>query len=184
MFTIAYCVLINWYLWCTVSPELNPKCRDDSTNKYFTNLYLLEGTCFAMSCCLYHQAHFLFAFRYFEVAEMFGRKDKTMKKHIKIRKVTSKISYAVVGLIAINYLIYIADFANNRINHKLDTSKIYDWTYMNIPSFFLTADCALLVIGLVWICHSLKHDPKVMGNEKWMAVHTILLILTLGAWTY
>jgi hypothetical protein len=53
-----------------------------------------------------------------------------------------------------------------------------------IPTLFLTADCVLLLIGLVWICKSLKHDPQVMGNEKWMCLHTILLILTLGAWIY
>ena len=42
----------------------------------------------------------------------------------------------------------------------------------------------LLLIGLVWIFHSLKQDPQVMGNEKWMCLHTILLIITLGAWIY
>jgi hypothetical protein len=135
-----------------------------------------------MSYCLYHQAHFLFAYRYFEVAEMFGRKDKSMKKHIKVRKVTSKISYVVIGLIAINYLVSIGNLINLRINFK--NNKIDSWTYYYIPTFFLTADCVLLLIGLVWICHSLKDDPEVMGNEKWMCMHTILLIITLGAWIY
>jgi hypothetical protein len=106
---------------------------------------------------LYHQAHFLFAYRYFEVAEMFGRKDKSMKKHIKVRKVTSKISYVVIGLIAINYLVSIGNLINLRINFK--NNKIDSWTYYYIPTFFLTADCVLLLIGLVWICHSLKDEP-------------------------
>jgi hypothetical protein len=114
---------------------------------------------------------------------MFGRKDKTMEKHIRVRKVTSKISYVVLGIIAINYLISIANVVNSRINGK-ESIKIYRWNYEYIPTIFLTADCVLLVIGLVWICRSLKHDPQVMGNEKWMCIHTILLIITLGAWIY
>jgi hypothetical protein len=40
------------------------------------------------------------------------------------------------------------------------------------------------LVALVWICHSLKHDPQVMGNEKWMAVHTVLLILVLGSYIW
>jgi hypothetical protein len=132
---------------------------------------------------LYHQAHFLFAFRYFEVAEMFGRKDKSMRNHIKIRKVTSKISYVVIGLIAINYLVSLANVISKRINGQLSL-KIITWTYVYVPTLFLTADCVLLLIGLVWICNSLKHDPQVMGNEKWMCLHTILLSITLGAWIY
>jgi hypothetical protein len=136
-----------------------------------------------MSYCLYHQAHFLFAYRYFEVAEMFGRKNKTMQNHIKVRKVTGKISYVVIGLIAINYLLSIANVINYRINGQF-SDKIDNWTYVFIPTMFLIADCVLLLIGLVWICKSLKHDPQVMGNEKWMCLHTILLIITIGAWNY
>jgi hypothetical protein len=39
-----------------------------------------------------------------------------MEKHIRVRKVTSKISYVVLGIIAINYLISIANVVNSRIN--------------------------------------------------------------------
>jgi hypothetical protein len=68
---------------------------------------MAKNICYAVSYCLYHQAHFLFAYRYFEVAEMFGRKDKSMQMHIRRRKMTSKISYVILGIIAINFLIYI-----------------------------------------------------------------------------
>jgi hypothetical protein len=37
----------------------------------------------------------------------------------------------------------------------------------------------LLFIGLVWICKSLRHDEHVMGNEKFMAIHSILLVIVL-----
>jgi hypothetical protein len=42
------------------------------------------------------------------VAEMFGRKIKTIEEHIRIRKITSKISYVGVAAITINFLIAIA----------------------------------------------------------------------------
>jgi hypothetical protein len=58
----------------------------------------------------WHNGHFLFAFRYFEVAEMFGRKDKTMSKHEENRGITRKISYVGVAIITLNFLIYIFTF--------------------------------------------------------------------------
>jgi hypothetical protein len=118
LFEIASSVSDNWYLWCHYYPELNPKCPSDPSLDYFHNLYLLSVICDAMTYCLYHIAHFLFAYRYFEVAEMFGRKDKTMDKHIQARKVTSKISYVVIVFITINYLIYISNWINWRINSE------------------------------------------------------------------
>jgi len=64
------------------------------------------------------------------------------------------------------------------------SDKLVNWTYYYIPTTCLLADCVLLLIGLIWICHSLRHDTQVMGNEKWMAIHTGLLVLTLGANIY
>ena len=46
--------------------------------------------------------HFLFAYRYFEVAEMFGREDQSEAKHEHNRGVTRKISYVGVAVIIIN----------------------------------------------------------------------------------
>ena len=81
-----------------------------------------------------------------------------MEEHVRIRKITGKISYVVVGLIALNYLVNIATWISYRVNGQFN-HKIDDWTFTYIPAIFLTADCVLLLIGLVWICHSLKHDP-------------------------
>jgi hypothetical protein len=39
-----------------------------------------------------------------------------MKNHLKIRKVTSKISYVVIGLIVINYLIHTSYMIRFRVN--------------------------------------------------------------------
>ena len=52
----------------------------------------------------YLAAHWLFAFRYFEVAEMLGRKDKSNEAHIRARKITQRISVAVVIVIALTVL--------------------------------------------------------------------------------
>jgi hypothetical protein len=79
LFMIAAMVLDNWYTVCYHDSQIpNPKCPSDPSMDYFDNLLLMLNICYEMSYCLYHQAHFLFAYRYFEVAEMFGRKDKTM----------------------------------------------------------------------------------------------------------
>ena len=63
----------------------------------------------------------MFAFRYFEVAEMFRREDKTLKKHVSVRKVTSKISYVAVGLMCINYLINIGNSVSQRVDGHYST---------------------------------------------------------------
>ena len=114
---------------------------------------------------------------------MFGRDDQTYATHIRIRKITKKISYACLALITTNYLVSIAHEIYYRINGTY-SEKLDNWTILYIPNTFLLADCVLLLIGLVWICHSLRYDRQVMGNEKWMAIHTGLLILTLGANIY
>jgi hypothetical protein len=48
-----------------------------------------------------------------------------------------------------------------------------------MPILFILTDIILMFIALVWICNSLKKDPKVMGNERWMAVIMIMLALLL-----
>ena len=64
----------------------------------------------------YYNGQFLFAYRYFEVAEMFGREDQTQAKHEKNRGITRKISYVGVAVISINYLIF---FANKGIYRRI-----------------------------------------------------------------
>ena len=58
----------------------------------------------------------MFAFRYFEVAEMFGRADKSNERHTKIRKITSKICYLGIAIIILTYSLNIGDFILDRIN--------------------------------------------------------------------
>jgi heme A synthase len=53
-----------------------------------------------------------------------------------------------------------------------------------MPSIFLLGFCILLFVALVWICHSLKNDEHLMGNEKWMAVHLVLLTMVLGSYIW
>jgi hypothetical protein len=132
----------------------------------------------------YYNGHFLFAYRYFEVAEMFGREDKSLVKHEKNRGITRKISYVGVAIISIDYLI---NFANHGIclritgkyNHRLN-----NWTDRIIPSVFLLVFCLLLLISLFWILNSLRYDKQLMGNEKWMAAHFALLTMVLGSYIW
>lgn len=135
------------------------------------------------SYAAYHMGHWLFAFRYLEVAEMFGREDKSNEKHVQVRKVTSKVCYTGIAIIIVNYIINLSIAIAYRIN-GYKNEPLSHWTFLYIPAGFLLTDCVLLTIGLVWICHSLKHEPHLLGNEKWMCVHTSLLIITLGSYLF
>jgi hypothetical protein len=67
-----------------------------------------------LSDCAYNVAHWLFAFRYFEVAEMLGRAERTIEQHFEVRKITSKISYVGIAVIIIDYLACFGDYMWNR----------------------------------------------------------------------
>jgi hypothetical protein len=56
-------------------------------------------------------------------------------------------------------------------------------TYI-LPMSFLAIDCLLLFIALIWIYQSLKHDKHVMGNEKFMLLHAVLLLVVVGSGVY
>jgi hypothetical protein len=106
----------------------------------------------------YYNGHFLFAYRYFEVAEMFGRDDQTQAKHENNRGITRKISFVGVALISINFLI---ELSNYGIYHRITgeyNQTLENWTYNIIPGVFLIVFCVLLFVSLAWICNSLKHD--------------------------
>jgi hypothetical protein len=115
---------------------------------------------------------------------MFGREDQTLEKHEENRGTTQKISYAGVAIISINFIGW---SINNGIYYRITgeySPTIEFWTYTILPGVFLLVDCILLFVALVWICHSLRHDPQVMGNERWMAAHLVLLILMLGSYIW
>jgi hypothetical protein len=57
----------------------------------------------------YSQGHFVFAYRYLESAEMLGSEKQTLAKCKQKRAISQKISYFGVALIAINYIIDIAN---------------------------------------------------------------------------
>jgi hypothetical protein len=106
----------------------------------------------------YYNGHFLFAYRYFEVAEMFGREDKSQAKHEKNRGITRKISYVCVAIISVNFLIEITNIGIYlRITGKYNPT-LNSWTVNIIPGVFLMSFCILLLVAILWICHSLKHD--------------------------
>ena len=118
--------------------------------------------------------HWLFAFRYFEVAEMLGRKDKSLEMHIKARAFTSKIRNCVIGFIVF-VLGGIMIYSLFNMVGELNEAQFY------IEMILLGIDVILMLFSLAWICHSLKDDKKVMGNEKYMAIHTILLLILLSS---
>jgi hypothetical protein len=184
--TALYEVSRNWAVFCPLFYAENEKCHGQPSEDWVANVVLFNDTCGALNSIFYYNGHFLFAYRYFEVAEMFGREDKTQAKHEKNRGITRKISYVCVAIITINFLILIAnDGIYKRITGEHNLT-LYKWTIDIIPGVFLLAFCILLMVALLWVCHSLRHDKHLMGNEKWMAVHLVLLTLVLGSyiWVY
>jgi hypothetical protein len=177
IFFIVSRVLVKWNFFCEHYPLENPRCPTSPKNAD-QNILLVGELFYTLSFCTYHIGHFLFAYRYFEVAEMFGREDKTPEKHITVRKVTQKISFVGVAIIVINYLfvgyVWVDWRIKGRINKKLNFVVADE-----IPLAFLTIDCVLLFISLVWIFHSLRYDKQARGNERWMGIHTVLLTITL-----
>ena len=71
-------------------------------------------------------------------------------------------------------------WVNWRISGKM-IKKIDFPSLLWVPGLFLLIDCVLLFLSVVWIFHSLRFDKQAMGNEKWMAIHTILLTITLAS---
>ena len=129
-------------------------------------------------------SQFLFSFRYFEVAEMLGRRDKSNEAHLMARRITGKVSIVAVIVIILQsvtllvnkfFAIYHPDMYSKTLNHVC---------FFVLPNAFIFIDCTLLLIALVWIFKSLKHDKHVMGNEKYMLLHTFLLTLLFGSQLY
>ena len=106
----------------------------------------------------YYIGHFLFAYRYFEVAEMFGRDDQSQAKHENNRGITRKISYVGVGFITINYLVELVNIGiYRRVTGEYNTA-LDNWTWNIIPGVLLLVFCILLLVALLRICNSLKND--------------------------
>jgi hypothetical protein len=83
----------------------------------------------SFSAALYSIGRWLFCFRYFELAEILGRKDKSTEAHIKARAMTSKINVTVVILIVVLWVLFLLliwriTLAKDQTNIDL-TSKYY-----------------------------------------------------------
>ena len=76
LFMVMCRVLDKWWYYCKNFPSENPKCPANP-EEFNKNMLEAAELCYVVSYCFYHIGHFLFAYRYFEVAEMFGREDKT-----------------------------------------------------------------------------------------------------------
>jgi hypothetical protein len=67
--TISY----NWIQGCEYFYYENEKCHGKPSQDWVANIALFNNICLALNYAFYYNGHFLFAYRYFEVAEMFGR---------------------------------------------------------------------------------------------------------------
>jgi hypothetical protein len=121
---------------------------------------------------------------------MFGRNVKTQELKVKIKKTTTWVSYGVLTVIALNYVALITYCINNEEEEEIfdyiyfHFGRIWTWTYIRIPTFFMSLDCMDLLAGLAWICKKLRVDTQFKGNTKWMAAHAILLVVTLASFLF
>jgi hypothetical protein len=157
-FSVLTTILHNWEMGCKYFYAENDKCRGEPTTTWVANVALFNNFCYTLTNMLYYFGHFLFVFRYFEVAEMLGREDQSLVKHKKNRGITQKISYLGLAIISANYLIR---FANKGIYRRINgeyNQTIYNWTRNIIPGVFMLIFCLLMLVALLWICNSLRYD--------------------------
>jgi hypothetical protein len=120
IFGVILGVFQNWYFFCNPYwynpiPRINlynSKCpeitgKKDISFTFNNRINFTVNVFYALNLCLYYIAHWLFSFRYFEVAEMFGRQDKSDKAHLRARSITSKISLGVSIFIALTWMGFI-----------------------------------------------------------------------------
>jgi hypothetical protein len=116
---------------------------------------------------------------------MLGRVDKSNEMHIKARKVTTTVSVIMCVFIVLSYCGWALDgYFYYWLQWMNYNDSLYLWSHSILPNVYLCIDCALLLAALIWICRSLKHDKHMMGNEKYMGVHTFLLLITFTSQVY
>lgn len=178
VFGVISNVLGNWISFCLPGFSAEARCDYETWKR----IYMTSYVTYALYYITRHIAQWAFAFRYLEVAEMLGREDKSDAKHREVRKKTSKICYAGAVLIVINYAVYsgygLWSISNDRPFEERVNSVTWMVTVQWIPlTFYLIYDITLFV-ALAWICRSLRKNPDVMANEKYMGLHSALLLLS------
>jgi hypothetical protein len=105
-------VLWNWQLFCNPehfnTPLYNIKCpviSGTNDRTFYNQIGLSSSISYNFEVCTYYLAHWFFSFRYFEVAEMLGRTDKSNQMHLKARKITNKVSVSMTFLIIASYCV-------------------------------------------------------------------------------
>jgi hypothetical protein len=77
-FSVISTILADWNFGCSGFYYLNEKCNGKPSESWIANIDIFNDLCLGLSNMFWNDGHFIFAFRYFEVAEMFGRKDKSL----------------------------------------------------------------------------------------------------------
>jgi hypothetical protein len=80
---------------------------EDSFDRGFALAYAVV---FCLTNFYYYAGHWVFAFRYLEVAEMLGRANKSNKAHLRVRKITGKINVFAVGTMSVSYFLMILNW--------------------------------------------------------------------------
>jgi len=105
----------------------------------------------AMAAFFYLGGHWLFAFRYFEVAEMLRRKDKSIEAHLKARRITFRITIGVIVFLVIAVTGNVLNSVFYAYARRLYSDIYTAWVGAWIPLALLLIMCVLLLIALRWI---------------------------------
>lgn len=110
IFAISTPILQSWSFFCNPklfgTPYYNDTCPtiESSSDLTFANKMTFASEVMILIAYFFQNVkNWLFSFRYFEVAEMLGRKDKSNEAHIRARKVTSKVTIGAVIVIFISF---------------------------------------------------------------------------------
>ena len=112
---------------------------------------------------------------------MLGRSDKSNEMHIKARKITTKVSVAMTLIIIATSIAWVVNGYDQSFNPDKESEIIDELTHYYLPNILMFIFCTLLLVSLIWICRSLKHDKHMMGNEKFMAIHLGFLLITVAS---
>jgi hypothetical protein len=157
VFAVVGPTLTNWMVFCNPayfgSPFYNKRCpsiSDKSDRTFYNNIKFFFVSALAISYCFYNITHWLFSFRYFEVAEMLGRKDKSDAAHLKARSITGKISIVAIVIYIAQAITVITESYCSIFTTSKDRVTLDDvMKYLYI--IFIAIDCLLLFVALIWI---------------------------------
>ena len=159
LFIVAF-ILENWITFGVSQKGLSPDVLPKLDKTFYVFLFCGD--------ILYFQAHWVFCWRYWKVANLLARVMRT-KKHFSVGCVTLS-NYIMAVLICVNYICALT----NRLTVK--SRSIIIVTEDAFPCAFIILDSLVLGLAVFRVREMLKDSPGVQLNEKYMTAHVAILL--------